>query len=284
MENLLQDAINSTQLTSAKQDTEKAEDLTEMSMSSVYFVGAGPGDPELITRKGFRLVSTADIVIYAGSLVNPEILDACKESCHIYNSATMNLDEVLAVMKAGAAEGKMIVRLHTGDPAIYGAIQEQMDALEEAGISYEVVPGVSSFLATAAALKQEYTLPNVSQTVIITRMEGRTPMPPKEKLALLATHEATMCIFLSVQMMDKVVAELISGGYAPSTPVAIVVKASWPDQRIIRGTLENIAQIVAKEGVLRQAMIVVSKVLDSDYELSKLYDKGFSHMYRSSKE
>lgn len=260
-------------------------DTHENSQSGkVFFVGAGPGDPELITRKGYRLVTEADIVIYAGSLVNPAILADCKSSCKIYNSATMNLDEVLAVMKAGAAEGKLIVRLHTGDPAIYGAIQEQMDALKPLGIDYEVVPGVSSFLATAAALKQEYTLPNVSQTVIITRMEGRTPMPPKEKLALLAAHEATMCIFLSVQMMDKVVEELIRGGYDKMTPVAIVVKASWPDQRIIRGTLETIGQIVAKEGVLRQAMIVVSKVLDSDYELSKLYDKGFSHMYRSAKE
>ena len=223
-------------------------------MVDVHIVGAGPGDPELITRKGYRLVQEADVVIYAGSLVNPAILEACKPSCEIHNSATMNLDEVLAVMKAGM------------------------------GISYEVVPGVSSFLATAAALKQEYTLPNVSQTVIITRMEGRTPMPPKEKLRMLAAHEATMCIFLSVQMLDKVVAELIEGGYDKTTPVAIVVKASWPDQRIIRGTLETIADIVAKEGVLRQAMIVVSHVLDSEYELSKLYDKGFAHMYRSAKD
>lgn len=252
-------------------------------MAMVHIVGAGPGDPELITRKGYRLVTEADIVIYAGSLVNPEILKACKEVCEIHNSATMNLDEVLAVMKAGVEAGKTVVRLHTGDPAIYGAIQEQMDALSEMNIDYDVTPGVSSFLATAAALKQEYTLPNVSQTVIITRMEGRTPMPPKEKLAMLAAHEATMCIFLSVQMLDSVVAELVKGGYAPTTPVAIVVKASWPDQRIIRGTLETIADIVSKEGVLRQAMIVVSKVLDSDYELSKLYDKGFSHMYRSAK-
>ncbi len=245
-------------------------------MAMVHIVGAGPGDPELITRKGYRLVSEADIVIYAGSLVNPEILKACKEGCEIHNSATMNLDEVLAVMKAGVAAGKTVVRLHTGDPAIYGAIQEQMDALAAMNIDYDVTPGVSSFLATAAALKQEYTLPNVSQTVIITRMEGRTPMPPKEKLAMLAAHEATMCIFLSVQMLDSVVAELVKGGYAPTTPVAIVVKASWPDQRIIRGTLDTIAEIVSKEGVLRQAMIVVSKVLDSDYELSKLYDKSFS--------
>ena len=156
-------------------------------MAMVHIVGAGPGDPELITRKGYRLVTEADIVIYAGSLVNPEILKACKEGCEIHNSATMNLDEVLAVMKAGVEAGKTVVRLHTGDPAIYGAIQEQMDALSEMNIDYDVTPGVSSFLATAAALKQEYTLPNVSQTVIITRMEGRTPMPPKERVATGST-------------------------------------------------------------------------------------------------
>lgn len=252
-------------------------------MAQVHIVGAGPGDPELITRKGYRLVQEADVVIYAGSLVNPAILEACKEGCEIHNSASMSLDDVLAVTKARVAEGKTVVRLHTGDPAIYGAIQEQMDALKEMGITYDVTPGVSSFLATAAALQQEYTLPNVTQTVIITRMEGRTPMPEKEKLSMLASHGATMCIFLSVQMIDKVAAELIEGGYDKTTPVAIVVKASWPDQRIIRGTLETITDIVAEEGVIRQAMIVVSRVLDTDYELSKLYDKGFAHMYRDAK-
>ena len=252
-------------------------------MAQVHIVGAGPGDPELITRKGYRLVQEADVVIYAGSLVNPAILEACKKGCEIHNSASMSLDDVLAVTKASVAEGKTVVRLHTGDPAIYGAIQEQMDALKEMGITYDVIPGVSSFLATAAALQQEYTLPNVTQTVIITRMEGRTPMPEKEKLSMLASHGATMCIFLSVQMIDKVAAELIEGGYDKTTPVAIVVKASWPDQRIIRGTLETIADVVAEEGVSRQAMIVVSRVLDTDYELSKLYDKGFAHMYRDAK-
>ena len=252
-------------------------------MAQVHIVGAGPGDPELITRKGYRLVQEADVVIYAGSLVNPAILEACKEGCEIHNSASMSLDDVLAVTKARVAEGKTVVRLHTGDPAIYGAIQEQMDALKEMGITYDVTPGVSSFLATAAALQQEYTLPNVTQTVIITRMEGRTPMPEKEKLSMLASHGATMCIFLSVQMIDKGAAELIEGGYDKTTPVAIVVKASWPDQRIIRGTLETIADVVAEEGVIRQAMIVVSRVLDTDYELSKLYDKGFAHMYRDAK-
>ena len=252
-------------------------------MAQVHIVGAGPGDPELITRKGYRLVQEADVVIYAGSLVNPAILEACKEGCEIHNSASMSLDDVLAVTKASVEEGKTVVRLHTGDPAIYGAIQEQMDALKEMGITFDVTPGVSSFLATAAALQQEYTLPNVTQTVIITRMEGRTPMPEKEKLSMLASHGATMCIFLSVQMIEKVAAELIEGGYDKTTPVAIVVKASWTDQRIIRGTLETIADVVAEEGVIRQAMIVVSRVLDTDYELSKLYDKGFAHMYRDAK-
>lgn len=249
-------------------------------MAQVYIVGAGPGDPELITVKGQRILGEADVVIYAGSLVNPAVLQVCKKEAAIYNSASMSLDDVLEVMEKSTKEGKKVVRLHTGDPAIYGAIQEQMDALKEKGITFEVVPGVSSFLATAAALQQEYTLPNVSQTVIITRLEGRTPMPPKEKLAMLAAHQATMCIFLSVQMFDKVVAELLEGGYAPDTPVAIVVKASWPDQRILRGTLETIADMVKQEGVIRQAMIVVGNVMRGEYELSKLYDKHFTHMFR----
>ena len=250
----------------------------------VHFIGAGPGDPELLTIKGKKLIDQADVIIYAGSLVNKEVLAGAKEGAEIYNSATMTLEEVIEVMKKAEAEGKMTARVHTGDPAVFGAHREQMDELSRLGIDYDVIPGVSSFLATAAALKKEYTLPGVSQTVILTRMEGRTPMPPKEILRMLAAHDATMCFFLSVQMLDKVVAELIEGGYDKTTPVAIVVKASWPDQRIIRGTLETIADIVAKEGVLRQAMIVVSHVLDSEYELSKLYDKGFAHMYRSAKD
>ncbi len=253
-------------------------------MAQVYFIGAGPGDPELITVKGQRLIAEADVVIYAGSLVNPEILKYCKQGAEIHNSASMSLDDVLAVTLRAVKEGKTVARVHTGDPAIYGAIQEQMDGLRPHGIDFEVVPGVSSFLASAAALKQEYTLPGVSQTVIITRMEGRTPMPPKEKLADLASHQATMCIFLSVQMIDGVVENLLAGGYPEDTPVAIVVRASWPDQRILRGTLATIGKVVAEAGVIRQAMIVVSKVLDTDYELSKLYDKQFSHMFRDGKE
>ena len=252
-------------------------------MTQVYFIGAGPGDPELITLKGKRILEQADVVIYAGSLVNPEVLKFCKEGTEIHNSAKMNLDEVLEVTKKAVKEGRLVARVHTGDPAIYGAIQEQMDALRPEGIEFEVIPGVSSFLATAAALKQEYTLPGISQTVIITRLEGRTPMPKKEQLAHLASHQATMCIFLSVQMLDSVIENLTLGGYSIDTPVAIVVRASWPDQKILRGTLGTIAEIVKKEGVLRQAMIVVGRVLDADYELSKLYDRGFSHMFRDAK-
>ena len=250
-------------------------------MAKVYFIGAGPGDAELITVKGRRLISEADVVIYAGSLVNPDILQYAKKDAAIYNSATMNLDEVLEVTLSAVREGKTVARVHTGDPAIYGAIQEQMDGLRAAGIDdFEVIPGVSSFLATAAASKQEYTLPDVSQTIIITRMEGRTPMPPKEKLKLLAQHGATMCIFLSVQAIEDVMAELVEGGYAKDTPVAIVERATWPDQRIFRGTIETIPGIIKEAGVARQAMIVVSRVLDSNYSLSKLYDSHFTTMFR----
>lgn len=248
----------------------------------VFFVGAGPGDPELITVKGQRLLGQADIIIYAGSLVNPALLSLAKNGAAIYNSASMTLDEVIAVMEQGVSGGKLVVRLHTGDPSIYGAIQEQMDALTAKQIAFEVIPGVSSFLATAAALKQEYTLPDVSQTVIITRLEGRTPVPEKEQLSKLAGHEATMCIFLSVHMLDNVVKELIDGGYTAETPVAIVQKASWPDQKILRGTLATIAQVVRESSIDRTAMIVVGKVLSTDYALSRLYAPEFGHMFRQA--
>lgn len=250
-------------------------------MGKVYFIGAGPGDPELITVKGQRLIAEADVIIYAGSLVNPEILKYGRKDAEVYNSATMNLDEVLDVEIRAVRAGKTVARVHTGDPAIYGAIQEQMDGLRAAGIEdFEVIPGVSSFLASAAALKQEYTLPNVSQTIIITRMEGRTPMPPKEKLVSLAQHQATMCIFLSVQAIDQVMKQLTDGGYAPDTPVDIVVRATWPDQKILRGTIATIADIIHEAGVTRQAMIIVGRVLDSEYDLSKLYDSKFTTMFR----
>ena len=249
----------------------------------IHIVGAGSGAADLITLRGARLLRAADVVVWAGSLVNPELLAECKESCVVYDSAHMTLEEVLDVMCAADARGEDVVRLHTGDPCLYGAIQEQMDGLRAAGIpdeDFEVVPGVSSFLATAAALKQEYTLPGISQTVIITRMEGRTPVPPKEKLSLLAAHQATMCIFLSVHAIEKVMETLKEGGYPGDTPVAIVARATWPDQRIFRGTIDTIADILHKAGVVRQAMIVVGKVLDTDYDLSKLYDSKFTTMFR----
>lgn len=251
-------------------------------MTQVYFVGAGPGDPELITLKGIKAIERAGIVIYAGSLVNPEILRYARKDTEIFNSASMNLDEVLKVMERGVAENKIVARVHTGDPAIYGAIQEQMDALAERGISFEVIPGVSSFLAAAAALQQEYTLPDVTQTVILTRMEGRTPVPEKEKLAELARHGSTICIFLSVHAISDVVAELLNG-YSKDTPVAVVQRASWPDQRIVRGTLADIADKVREADISKTALIIVSDVFRGQYEKSKLYDPGFTHGYREGK-
>ncbi len=248
----------------------------------VHIVGAGPGDPELITVKGQRYLKEADVVIYAGSLVNPALLDLCKVDADIYNSAHMTLAEVVAVIAEAEKAGKMTVRLHTGDPAIYGAIQEQMDAFKKRGIAYDVVPGVSSFLATAAALKQEYTLPGISQTVIVTRQEGRTPVPEREKLHSLARHQATMCIFLSITMLDKVVQELLAGGYEEDTPIAIVQKASWPEQKIVRGTLADICEKVKEDPIDRTAMIVVGRCLDAVYEPSRLYAPEFSHMFRKA--
>ena len=254
-----------------------------MSTAQVYFVGAGPGDPDLITVKGQKLLSEADVVIYAGSLVNPAILAITPPGCEIHNSASMTLDEVIGVMKAAVAQGKKVIRLHTGDPSIYGAIQEQIDLLNKLEISWQVVPGVSSFLAAAAALGQEYTLPGVSQTVIITRMEGRTPVPEKEQIRSLAAHQTTMCIFLSVHMFGELVQELLDGGYAADTPVAVVEKASWPEQRIFRGTLTTIADQLVAAGVSRTAMVIVGDVLAREYEQSRLYAPEFGHMFREAK-
>ena len=248
----------------------------------IYFIGAGPGDPELITVKGQRILGEADIVIYAGSLVNPALLSLVKQGAQVYNSASMTLEEVITVMLEGVQNNKMVVRLHTGDPSIYGAIQEQMDELNKHNIEYKVIPGVSSFLATAAALKQEYTLPDVSQTVIVTRIEGRTPVPEKESLASLASHNATMCIFLSVHMIEDVVTELIKGGYTETTPIAIVQKASWPEEKIVRGTLGDIAQKIKENDIMRTAMIVVGQCLNTSYSLSRLYAPEFAHMYRDA--
>ena len=245
----------------------------------VSFIGAGPGDPELLTIKGKKIIDSADVIIYAGSLVNPQVLADAKPDAEIYNSATMHLEEVIDVMEKAEKAGKKVARVHTGDPAIYGAHREQMDALDRLGIEYEVIPGVSSFLATAAVLKKEYTLPGVSQTVILTRMEGRTPMPEGEKLIDLAQHHATMIIFLSVGMMDELSATLRQT-YRDDTPVAVVYKATWEDQKIVRGTLTDIADKVRDAGIKKTALTVVGDFLGDDYELSKLYDKTFTTEFR----
>ncbi len=245
----------------------------------VYIVGAGSGDVELITVKGLKRVKEADIIIYAGSLVNPEILKEAKENCEIHNSAYMNLEEVIDVIKKGHNEGKNIVRLHTGDPSIYGAIREQMDILRENNIPFENIPGVSSFCGAAAALQAEYTLPAVSQTVILTRMEGRTAVPEKESIESLSKHNATMIIFLSVGMIDELVKRLMEG-YSENTPAAVVYKATWKDEKIVRGTLSDIALKTKEAGINKTALVIIGNCLGDDYELSKLYDKNFKTEFR----
>ncbi|MFA6710770.1 MAG: precorrin-4 C(11)-methyltransferase [Candidatus Methanomethylophilaceae archaeon] len=250
----------------------------------ISIIGAGPGDPDLITVKGKKLIDDADVIVYAGSLVNPMVLSGAKKSAKIYNSAEMDLDAVIDVMSTAEKKGLKVVRVHTGDPAIYGAHREQIDRLEDMGIECEVIPGVSSFLAAAAVLKKEYTLPNVSQTVILTRMEGRTPMPQKEKLEDLARHNATMIIFLSVGFMDEMVTSLVAGGYSPDTPVAVVYKATWPDQKIVTGTLVDIAEKVKTEKIKKTALTIVGRFLGDEYDLSKLYDKNFTTGFRQGTE
>lgn len=246
----------------------------------VIFVGAGPGDPELLTLKGKRMLETADRVIYAGSLVNPEILKYCREGIPLHDSAGLTLEDTLRLMLQGVEQGELVVRLHTGDPSVYGAIQEQMEPLEELGISYSVIPGVSSVFAAAAAVKKEFTLPEVSQTVILTRLAGRTPVPEKESLSELAKHRASMAIFLSVQDMGRVVQELLTG-YSPETPVAVVYRASWADEQRVYGTLATIEEEVKRAGIRKQAQILVGDFLNSHEGLrSKLYDPEFTHEYR----
>ena len=248
----------------------------------IYFVGAGPGAPDLITVRGKKAIENADIIIYAGSLVNPALLEDAKESCLCYNSAGMTLEEVISVMADPLNLGKVIVRLHTGDPCLYGAIREQMDLLDQHGLDYEVIPGVSSFIGAAAALKAEYTLPEVSQTVILTRMEGRTPVPEKEDIAKLAAHGATMVIFLTTTMLGELSRRLIQGGYAPDSPAAIVYKATWPDERVIRTTVAELEQAADANGIRKMALITVGGFLGQDYERSKLYDPGFTHEFREA--
>lgn len=250
----------------------------------VDFVGAGPGAEDLITVRGMRLLQEADCIIYAGSLVNPGLLSYAGEDCQIYNSAKMHLEEVLAVMERMEAGGKHTVRLHTGDPSLYGAIREQMDALKKRGIPYRICPGVSSFCGAAAALEAEYTLPSVSQSVIITRMEGRTPVPEREKLHLLAQHGATMVLFLSSGMTRQVQEALLQGAYTQETPCAIVYKATWPEEKVVRGTVGELCKLAEENDIARTALIVVGDVLGEDYELSKLYDRHFTTGFRQGVE
>ena len=248
----------------------------------IHFVGAGPGAPDLITLRGAKLLGEAGMIIYAGSLVNPELLKLATSGCEIYNSASMTLDEVIERLKSAHDRSMDAVRLHTGDPSIYGAIREQMDRLKELGIPYDVTPGVSSFCAAAAAAGAEYTLPSVSQTVIITRMEGRTPVPPREKLSSLASHQASMALFLSSGLMESTCAALLEGGYPPDTPAAVVYKASWPEQKVLRGTIATIAAQAEAENIHNTALILIGRFLGNDYELSKLYDASFSHGFRAA--
>ncbi|HIP84355.1 MAG TPA: precorrin-4 C(11)-methyltransferase [Methanothermococcus okinawensis] len=251
----------------------------------VVIVGAGPGDPELITLKGKKAIEEADVIVYAGSLINKEILKYNRKNAKIYNSATMDLEEIVKIMVEGVEKGLKVVRLHSGDPSIYGAIKEQIDELKRYNIDIEIIPGVTSLSAAASSLKVELTLPKISQTVIITRPEGRTLKPKGESLKELAKHRSTMAIFLGVGMIDKVVSQLIEGGYRRDTPVAVVYKASWKDEKIIRGTLEDIGPKVKEANIRKTALIIVGDVLDpKDYEYSKLYDKNFETGYRRRKE
>lgn len=246
----------------------------------VHFVGAGSGAVDLITVRGKNLVDSADVVIYAGSLVNPDILSSCKEGCEIYNSAKMTLEEVIEVMENNEKAGKTTVRLHTGDPCLYGAIREQMDLLDEKKIAYEYCPGVSSFCGAAAALRMEYTLPDVSQSVVITRMEGRTPVPELEKIEEWARHKSTMVIFLSMGLLEQLEEKLMEGGYEKDTPAAIVYKATWPEEKVFSCTVSTIYKTAKENNITKTALVVVGKVLKCTYERSKLYDPGFTTEFR----
>ena len=250
----------------------------------IHFIGAGPGAADLITVRGARLLREADVIIYAGSLVNPALLENKKEDCAVYDSASMTLEDVIDVMKATEASGGTTVRLHTGDPSLYGAIREQMDRLDELEIAYDVTPGVSSFSGAAAALEAEYTLPEVSQSVIITRMAGRTPVPEREKLSKMASHGCTMVLFLSTGLLKDVERELMEGGYEPDTPAAIVYKATWPEQRVYRCTVSTLARTAKENQVTKTALITVGGFMGGQYERSKLYDPGFTHGYRVGSE
>ena len=245
----------------------------------IYIVGAGAGDPVLITVKGQRLLQTADVVIYAGSLVNPALLKLTKPSTEIHNSASMTLEQVLAVMEKAVAAEKMVVRLHTGDPSIYGAIQEQMNYFDQHGMSYHITPGISSFQAAAAALKSQFTIPEKVQSIILTRGEGRTPMPEREKLHLMARSQSTMCIFLSASIAEQVQEELLQE-YPETTPVAVCYHLTWKDEQIFRGELKDLARIVKENNLTLTTMIVVGEAIGNREGLSRLYAHEFKHLYR----
>lgn len=246
----------------------------------VHFVGAGSGAVDLITVRGVKLLGECDVVIYAGSLVNPALLDYCKPDCAVYNSAEMTLEQVIAVIREAEAAGKTTVRLHTGDSSIYGAVREQFDELEKLGIAYDVCPGVSAFCGAAAALKAEYTLPDVSQTVIITRAPGRTPVPEAQSIRSLAAHRATMVLFLSTGLTEKLQQELLAGGYPGTTPAAVVYKATWPEEKIFRCTVETLHKTVTENGLRKTSLIVVGDCLGDAYLRSLLYDPGFTTEFR----
>ncbi|MEN3042872.1 MAG: precorrin-4 C(11)-methyltransferase [Fervidobacterium sp.] len=246
----------------------------------VYFIGVGPGDSELITLKALKIISSSDVIIYAGSLINQEILNYSKNDAEKFDSSRMNLEEIIQIIEENWKKGKKISRLHPGDPSLYGAIYEQTKELDKRGIEYEVIPGVSSLFGAVSRLRLEFTPPQVSQTLIITRLEGKTTVPEKEKLSYLASHQSSMAIFLSVHMIEKVVQELRAGGYSDNTPVCVVYKATWKDEKIIKGRLENIAELVKKEGVDNFSIIFVGNFLEPYGEYSKLYDKSFSHSFR----
>lgn len=250
----------------------------------IHFVGAGCGAPDLITVRGQRLLEQADCIVYAGSLVNPALLEAAKPGCEIHDSARLTLEQVIAVLEKAHRAGGECVRLHTGEPSLYGAVREQMDMLDKLEIPYDVTPGVSAFGGAAAALYAEYTLPGVSQTLIITRMAGRTPVPEGEALAGLAGHGASMAVYLSAGLMEPLREQLLAGGCRPETPAAIVYKASWPEEKVVRGTVGILPELARENGIERTALILVGEFLEGTRERSKLYDPAFSHGYRAASQ
>ena len=256
-----------------------------MDKKQVYFVGAGPGAADLITVRGAKLIADADVIIYAGSLVNPELLSYTKEGAEIHNSAYMTLEEVLDVMKRAASENKTVVRLHTGDPSLYGAVREQMDALDELGISYESCPGVSAAFGAAASMDLEYTLPGISQSLVITRMAGRTAVPEKESIESWAAHDATMAIYLSTGMLEELSRRLVEGGYREDTPAAIIYKATWPDEEYYFCRVSDLAAVAAEHGITKTALILIGDAVGKNgYEKSKLYDETFTTEFRKAKK